>query len=502
MSLIDIRIKEILQANSQLEKQRSMITSARGNIKGVSNSLDRKIVARRNIGGRLDEVQRALHDIEQQLKALEKFMNQSMTAYSNNERKLVSLAKKYTLSRKSVKSKNWNAFKGIKVKFSAKKQKIRKSVAKTTKDITAIFRVLSTMYIKAKVKSVYNATINEPYNWNTQSTMLNTQNVKDDMSEYVFSNDYLMDKSQTSFPIDEEEALKRYLSDPTNLERKSFNASSDIERPAPHFEDYRKVLGNPNSKANMHTAGHLSNAVINFWADDVITLVDKEASIGDKALAAGFILVKPAKVVDKALDLNKARRLNNSSSPSNTPSTEPKTQLTDKRSTDVNSAQTSKTNGNNNGAKPYVNNPYNNKGELKPNIKYKSGEYNYSYETDNLGRISKFETDNLQLTKRENRLNHNPNTPGKQPGDHAGHLAGDRFGGSPELDNLVSQASNINLSQYKKLENQWAAALKETPPKQVTVNLEIKYHGNSTRPSSFNVHYEIDGERFIKDLFN
>ncbi|WP_078555951.1 hypothetical protein [Bacillus alkalicellulosilyticus] len=133
MSLIDIRIKEILQANSQLEKQRSMISSARGNIKGVSNSLDRKIAARRNIGGRLDEVQLALHDIEHQLKALEKFTNQSMTAYSNNERKLVSIAKKYTLSRKSVKSKNWNAFKGIKVKFSAKKQKIWKSVAKTLK---------------------------------------------------------------------------------------------------------------------------------------------------------------------------------------------------------------------------------------------------------------------------------------------------------------------------------------------------------------------------------
>ncbi|WP_139367496.1 HNH endonuclease signature motif containing protein [Bacillus alkalicellulosilyticus] len=195
------------------------------------------------------------------------------------------------------------------------------------------------MYIKAKVKSVYNATINEPYNGNTQLTLLNTQNVKDDMSEYVFSNDYLMDKSPTSFTIDEEEALKRYLSDPTNLEGKSFIASSDIERPAPHFEDYRKVLGNPNSKANMHTAGHLSNAVINFWADDVITLLDKEASIGNKALAAGFILVRPAKLVDKALDLNKARRLNNSSSPSNTPSPEPKTKLTDKRSTDVNSAQ-------------------------------------------------------------------------------------------------------------------------------------------------------------------
>ncbi len=34
-------------------------------------------------------------------------------------------------------------------------------------------------------------------------------------------------------------------------------------------------------------------------------------------------------------------------------------------------------------------------------------------------------------------------------GDHAGHLIGDRFGGSPELDNLVSQAQRVNSSEYK-----------------------------------------------------
>ncbi|MEC2159698.1 T7SS effector LXG polymorphic toxin [Virgibacillus halodenitrificans] len=148
----------------------------------------------------------------------------------------------------------------------------------------------------------------------------------------------------------------------------------------------------------------------------------------------------------------------------------------------------------------YVSNPYKRNGNLKSNVKYKSGEYNYSYETDNLGRIIKFETDNLQLTTRENRLSHNPNTPGKQQGDHAGHLAGDRFGGSPELDNLVSQSSNINLSQYKKLENLWANAIKDG--KQVNVNVKVEYSGNSSRPLSFNVQYEIDGERFIKDLLN
>ncbi|MCY7791647.1 MULTISPECIES: DNA/RNA non-specific endonuclease [Bacillus] len=45
--------------------------------------------------------------------------------------------------------------------------------------------------------------------------------------------------------------------------------------------------------------------------------------------------------------------------------------------------------------------------------------------------------------------------------DHAGHLAADRFGGSPELDNLVSQSSNVNQSKYKRLENKWAKAISD-----------------------------------------
>ena len=44
--------------------------------------------------------------------------------------------------------------------------------------------------------------------------------------------------------------------------------------------------------------------------------------------------------------------------------------------------------------------------KLKPDIRYKTGEYDYYYETDKLGRISKFETENLQLTKRTERLPH------------------------------------------------------------------------------------------------
>ncbi|WP_440971204.1 DNA/RNA non-specific endonuclease [Peribacillus frigoritolerans] len=128
-------------------------------------------------------------------------------------------------------------------------------------------------------------------------------------------------------------------------------------------------------------------------------------------------------------------------------------------------------------------------------MRYKTGEYDYFYETDNVGRIVKFETENLQLTTRTDRLSHSKNTPGKVKGqDHAGHLAVDRFGGSPKIDNLVSQLSDVNLKKYKKVEDKWAAALKETPPKKVTVNVVINYSGNDMRPDKFIVNYTIDGK--------
>lgn len=140
--------------------------------------------------------------------------------------------------------------------------------------------------------------------------------------------------------------------------------------------------------------------------------------------------------------------------------------------------------------------PLDEAGNLKSNIKYKAEEYDYLYETDYMGRISKFETDSIQLTNRDNRIQHNPNTPGKLKVDHAGHLAGDRFGGSPELDNLVSQSAKVNLSEYKKLENEWAKAIEDG--KHLKVNVEVKYDGDSLRPSRFSIEYKINGEVFLR----
>lgn len=130
-------------------------------------------------------------------------------------------------------------------------------------------------------------------------------------------------------------------------------------------------------------------------------------------------------------------------------------------------------------------------GQLQPNVKYQTGEYGYQYSTDGMGRIDSFTADDLHLTERSGRLRHNANTPGKVAGDHAGHLAGDRFGGSPDIDNLISQDGHVNLSSYKKLENQWAAAIENG--QQVSVRIDVNYIGDSLRPVSFDIEYLIDG---------
>ena len=79
-------------------------------------------------------------------------------------------------------------------------------------------------------------------------------------------------------------------------------------------------------------------------------------------------------------------------------------------------------------------------------------------------------------------------------------MIGDRFGGSPELDNLVSQAENVNKREYRKIEERWAKALKNG--QKVTVNIDIHYDGGGVRPSSFDVTYTIDGVQHKQKIRN
>ncbi len=127
---------------------------------------------------------------------------------------------------------------------------------------------------------------------------------------------------------------------------------------------------------------------------------------------------------------------------------------------------------------------------LKPNVTYKSGEFDYLYRTDSVGRIDTVDVADLKKSG-TSRANHNPNTLGKQPGDHAGHLIADRFGGSPEIDNLISQLSNDNLSAYKKLENQWVKAI--DAGQKVEIKIDLNYNGSDLKPNQYIVDFIING---------
>ena len=65
---------------------------------------------------------------------------------------------------------------------------------------------------------------------------------------------------------------------------------------------------------------------------------------------------------------------------------------------------------------------------------------------------------------------------------------------------MTSQLSGVNLTDYKKLENQWAKAL--DADLDVSVKVKINYEGTSVRPNSFEVNYTIDGESFSKLIPN
>lgn len=139
-------------------------------------------------------------------------------------------------------------------------------------------------------------------------------------------------------------------------------------------------------------------------------------------------------------------------------------------------------------------------GKLLPNVKYMTGEHGYIYVTDADGRITEVIVGDLKFKIHDGRLIHNPNSPGKLPGDHAGHLIADMFGGSPELDNIVSQLSDVNLSKYKRLENIWKKALEEGQT--VEINIKINYDSSGLRPISFDISYKVDGWEYIEFINN
>lgn len=128
-------------------------------------------------------------------------------------------------------------------------------------------------------------------------------------------------------------------------------------------------------------------------------------------------------------------------------------------------------------------------------------EQDYKYELDSSGRTVKASGIlKLKKAKRSGYYQRKAGGTFRKVGDHGGHLLGARFGGSSQLLNTVAQHGGLNVGAWKKMENEWAAALKAGGT--VEVYMELVYPVGSQRPDRFVVYYIIDGNESSQTFDN
>ncbi len=134
----------------------------------------------------------------------------------------------------------------------------------------------------------------------------------------------------------------------------------------------------------------------------------------------------------------------------------------------------------------------------------------YSCKTDELGRV-KSVSGKLELNKVD-RNTYQQSKAGKTDGikdglvdDEGGHLIASIFKGPGEQINYAAMNGNLNKGAWKRMENKWAEALSGNPPKEVKVEINSIFKGESKRPTAFEIIYEIDGKkvkRFLRNMPN
>ena len=132
-----------------------------------------------------------------------------------------------------------------------------------------------------------------------------------------------------------------------------------------------------------------------------------------------------------------------------------------------------------------------------PNAKYIIN--GTEYVIDDMGRVinAKAKLNSFNPKYRDGNVQRQmANLKGSMNGDHAGHLIGNRFGGSTNMVNLVPMNGNkVNNGTFKQLENKWQNAIKNG--KEVNLIIKLKYPNKPAgceRPDWIEVIYEVDGK--------
>lgn len=137
---------------------------------------------------------------------------------------------------------------------------------------------------------------------------------------------------------------------------------------------------------------------------------------------------------------------------------------------------------------------------LEANSRYESNGYEYT--TDEYGRIKSGSAKELRLEDgaRNNTDQAKAGGEDRRPNDDGGHLIARIFGGSENLDNIVAMDRSVNRGEYKKIENQLASALQDG--KAASMDVKLKYDGESQRPSKIIIKTSIDGEKSRRVINN
>lgn len=83
--------------------------------------------------------------------------------------------------------------------------------------------------------------------------------------------------------------------------------------------------------------------------------------------------------------------------------------------------------------------------------------------------------------------------------DDGGHIVGRVLGGAEGAENLVPMRRTINRGDYKKMENEIARSAKDG--KEITMEVQMQYQDDSTRPSAIVANYKIE-DRAVEAKFD
>lgn len=131
----------------------------------------------------------------------------------------------------------------------------------------------------------------------------------------------------------------------------------------------------------------------------------------------------------------------------------------------------------------------------QPNTHYNVDD-KFQYNTDTNSRVGHAHAD-LDASSAADRNGYQQRIaggPDRLPGDQGGHIFGSQFGGPGEAINLTAMRDTLNSvgnREYYNLEGDWRTYIGEG--KQVSVDVEITYPGDSRRPEMYSVKTYVDG---------